>query len=107
MDKIQYKKEQELETIAEMINIYCRDIHKTDGTNLCPECQDMLDYVKKRIALCPRGGEAVSCGNCKTHCYAPKRRQKMRAIMNYSASKMLLDSPIMAIRNKIAQWFLL
>lgn len=105
MDKLQHKREQELKTVTEMIGIYCRDIHKTDGVDLCPECQELLDYVEKRVAACPRMEEKTFCSACKTHCFAPNRRDKIRVIMRYSGPKMMLRSPIVAIKHKLTEWF--
>ena len=105
MDKLQHKREQELKTVTEMIGIYCRDIHKTDGLTLCPECQELLDYVEKRVAACPRMDEKTFCSACKTHCFAPNRRDRIKIIMRYSGPKMMFRSPMMAIKHKLTEWF--
>lgn len=105
MDKFKHKREQELKTVTDMISIYCRDVHKTDGGTLCPECEELLDYVEKRVNNCPRIGEQTLCSECSTHCFAPNRRQKMQEIMRYSGPKMMLRSPVMALRHKLIQWF--
>ncbi|MBO5588398.1 MAG: nitrous oxide-stimulated promoter family protein [Anaerovibrio sp.] len=105
MDKVQHKREQELATVTEMIGIFCHDIHKTDGEHLCHECQDLLDYVKKRVAVCPRMGEKTFCSACNTHCYAPNRRERIRMIMRYSGPKMMFRSPLLAIKHKLTEWF--
>ena len=105
MDKIQHKREQELATVTEMIGIFCRDIHKTDGVHLCHECQDLLDYVEKRVAACPRMEDKTFCSACNTHCYAPNRRERIRMIMRYSGPKMIFHSPILAIKHKLTEWF--
>ncbi len=104
MDRLQHKREQELKTVTEMIGIYCRDLHKTDGVNLCPECQELLEYVNKRVNTCPRMAEKTFCSECKTHCYAPNRQQKIKQIMRYSGPKMIFRSPVMAIRHKLIHW---
>ena len=93
MDKVQHKREQELATVTEMIGIFCH------------ECQDLLDYVKKRVAVCPRMGEKTFCSACDTHCYAPNRRERIRMIMRYSGPKMMFRSPLLAIKHKLTEWF--
>ncbi|WP_297966218.1 nitrous oxide-stimulated promoter family protein [uncultured Anaerovibrio sp.] len=104
MDKLEHKRKQELDTVTEMIGIYCRDIHKTDGIKLCPSCQELLDYVEKRLAACPRMEDKSFCSACKTHCYAPHRREIIQKIMRYSGPKMIFRSPLLVIKHKIIQW---
>lgn len=104
MDKLQKKREEEIKAVTEMIGIFCQDVHKTDGVELCPECEELLEYIKKRVNSCPRMAEKTLCSECRTHCYAPNRQQRIKQIMHYSGSKLALRSPVMAVRRKITHW---
>ena len=92
MDKLQKKREEEIKAVTEMIGI------------LCPECEELLEYIKKRVNSCPRMAEKTLCSECRTHCYAPNRQQRIKQIMHYSGSKPALRSPVMAVRRKITHW---
>jgi hypothetical protein len=41
---------------------------------------------------------------CKTHCYAPTYREKIREIMRYGGPRMLFISPIQVIRHMYLEW---
>ena len=45
--------EQEIKTVELMIGLYCRDHHGSKD-QLCDECHDLSDYVKKRLKKCNR-----------------------------------------------------
>ena len=105
MDRVKKKREQEIKTVTEMIEIFCHDLHRTDGAQLCPECEELLDYVKKRVNACPQMANKTHCSECKTHCYAPNRQQRIKQIVQYSQPKLAFKSPVTAMRNKISQLF--
>lgn len=69
-----------------MIEIYCSINHK--GGDLCPECDDLLAYAKKRILSCPHDPKP-KCKHCKTHCYAPAYRDKIKRVMRFSGMHMV------------------
>ena len=105
MEKLREKQEKEISAMTEMIGIFCRDLHRTDGAQLCPECEELLEYVKNRIASCPQGSGKYFCSECKTHCFAPNRRQKIKQIVEYSRPDGLLRSPLVNIRHKLGRLF--
>lgn len=50
---VEKKRQQEQETVAEIIAIYCRAHHgRREG--LCPQCESLARYAEARIAACPR-----------------------------------------------------
>ena len=104
MDTKQYMYDQEVNTMTEMIGIFCRDVHKTADGELCPECQELLDYVQKRIYSCPHADDKVLCNDCRTHCFAPNRQQKLKQIMRYSGSKLDPNSPFAELGDKFISW---
>lgn len=104
MKGIQKKREKELVLVEKMIGIFCRNNHSHDGKGLCQECQDLLDYAKKRVRSCPRMEEKTFCSACLTHCYAPARREKIREAMRYSGPKMIFHAPVDTIRHMYVQW---
>ena len=78
-----------------MIQIWCRNMHKTQG--LCEECNTLLDYALKRLDQCPYSTAKPACSRCSIHCYKPDMRLKVREIMRYSGSRMLMRHPILAM----------
>jgi hypothetical protein len=54
---------QEVKTVGLMIDLYCRGQHGSKD-DLCPECRELFEYVKRRLTKCPlketakvRGGD--------------------------------------------------
>lgn len=90
--------EQEKQTITVMIKIYCKKKHKHKN-GLCPECEDLNAFAYKRLDHCRHGENKTFCGNCPTQCYAPKYKQKVKAVMRFSGPWMLLYHPVLAIRH--------
>lgn len=91
------KREQELETVTYMIRYYCK--HKHKHRELCSECQELVEYSKKRIGLCPFMDTKTFCSACKVHCYKKDMREQIRVVMRYSGPRMLLHRPIMALKH--------
>ena len=83
-----------------MLRIACRDRHGT-GAGLCPECDALLQYATKRLALCPYGADKPTCANCRIHCYGPRQREQVRAMMRYAGPRMLLRHPYLAVMHLV------
>jgi hypothetical protein len=94
----------EADTIAAMMRIYCRDHHGAaarDDGGLCPECQTLMAYARKRLALCTYGPDKPTCVNCPIHCYGRKQREEVRQVMRYAGPRMLWRHPWLAIAHVI------
>lgn len=94
--KIHPRMARERRTVAAMIAIYCRDHHHGRDA-LCPDCQKLLEYARKRLALCPFQENKTTCGNCPIHCYQPKMRERIREVMRYAGPRMTWRHPILAL----------
>lgn len=88
--------ETELRTLEAMIRLYCRGRH--GGRELCASCAGLLDYARERLARCPHRPKPA-CRDCATHCYAPDRREAVRAVMRYAGPRMALRHPLLALRH--------
>jgi len=73
-------------TLTRFIEIYCKQNHHTE--KLCKECADIHDYAEKRLELCPYDPKP-KCKDCKTHCYSPIYRDKIRKVMKFSGMYMV------------------
>lgn len=93
-------KEKELEVVTLMIKRYCRGRHGT-RRGLCPDCEELLDYVKLRRSKCPHGDKKPFCSNCRIHCYRPEMRERIREVMRYSGPRIVLRHPVLATRHLI------
>ena len=96
---IETKRQKEKDTVALMIEIYCKKHHKSK--HLCQECQQLKDYAFTRSDKCPFMETKSFCSNCKVHCYRPDMQQKIREVMAYSGPRMLFYHPVMAIKHVI------
>lgn len=86
----------ERKTVGAMIDIFCRDRHKT-RRGLCPDCSELHQYAMGRLDRCPFGEQKPTCANCTIHCYKPEMRQRIREVMRYAGPRMLLRHPILAV----------
>ncbi len=90
--------EQETKTAQAMIVLYCRDHHGSKDA-LCSECQELFDYVKKRLEKCPFKENKPKCSKCTVHCYSPDMREKIKAVMRYSGPRMTYRHPILTCKH--------
>lgn len=90
----------ELKTIEEMVRLYCHAKH--GGRNLCPSCQDFLDYATKRLACCPFGAKKPVCQKCKSHCFGGRYKELAKEIMAFSGPRLILKRPDLLVRHIIA-----
>ena len=91
------KRAKELEVIELMISLYCRKAHGTKKGELCPECRELLEYVKQRRAKCPWGDNKPFCANCPIHCYKPSMHERILKVMRYSGPRMMFYHPVIAM----------
>ena len=98
------KRKLELKTMYQIIGIYCHNKHHTPKGQLCEACEQVWEYAEHRIDTCPHMETKTFCSVCKTHCYAPNYREKIREIMRYGGPRMLLVSPIQVIRHMYLEW---
>ena len=90
--------QREWKTVAAMVRFYCRDHHDPEA-NLCPKCQELLDYAGLRLDRCRFGHEKPTCARCPVHCYQKTRREEMKAVMRYAGPRMLWEHPILSLRH--------
>lgn len=86
----------ELETIRAMVRIHCHDRHG-QRAELCPNCQELMDYATRRLDRCVFGDDKPTCANCKVHCYSDAKREEIRAVMRYAGPRMIWRHPLLAI----------
>ncbi len=89
--------EREKRVIAKMVAIYC--LHKEGNTTLCAQCEELISYAHQRLSRCKYGNNKPTCRQCPIHCYRPDFREQMREVMRYSGPRMLLYSPLAAVRH--------
>lgn len=88
----------ELKTVQKMIGLYCRDHHQTSD-RLCPSCQDLADYARRRLLQCPFQENKTTCTKCAVHCYKPDMKKRIVEVMRYAGPRMMLHHPILALRH--------
>ena len=97
------KLEREKKTLSVMLNIYCRNNHKSRGKKLCPDCQQLGEYAEERLQKCPYGPAKGPCSQCEIHCYKPEMRKRIRDVMRYSGPRMLGRHPVLALSHLIKE----
>ena len=98
---IDQKRENEKAVVTLMIHIYCKKRHGMK-TGLCPECTALAEYACERSDKCPFMENKTFCSSCRTHCYKPEMRDRIRQVMRFSGPRMLFYRPVMALRHLIS-----
>ena len=86
----------EKKTLQVMIKMNCHAHHNTTS-ELCDECNDLLNYAFKRIEKCKFLPDKPACNECPVHCYNPVMREKIRIVMRFAGPRMILRHPYYAI----------
>ena len=95
--------EREKSTVGTMIALYCRGVHQT-GDGLCEACQRLRDYAFARLDPCPYAAGKPTCARCQVHCYAPRMRAEVIAVMRYSGPRMAHRHPLLAAMHQLDSW---
>jgi hypothetical protein len=80
-------------TLECMAENYCAHHHVRHQDGLCPACDHLMGYARKRLEKCPYGSKKPACSNCTIHCYKKLQREQVRAIMRFSGPRMALRHP--------------
>jgi len=86
----------ELKTLRVMIGMFCRRHHGA-GRDLCPACQELLDYAEARVRRCRFGAGKPACAGCPVHCFRKDERERIREVMRYAGPRMLARHPVLAL----------
>ncbi len=101
-DRLNTNKEKDLKVLGDFISIFCREKHSGENKDifpvkddrlrqalgdkeliLCPDCARLLNHGTAKLLLCPYDPKPM-CKKCKTHCYAPGYRERIREVMRFS-----------------------
>ncbi|MDD7100532.1 MAG: nitrous oxide-stimulated promoter family protein [Prevotellaceae bacterium] len=93
---------EEQRVVEQMIRLYCRK--KEHNKELCPECQELLQYATARLQRCKFGENKPTCKKCPIHCYRPKMKEKMREVMRSAGPRMILYHPVAAMKHIIREY---
>lgn len=91
--------EKEKRTIETMIKIYCKKNHKK--SELCDECNELLEYAHKRLSYCKFGDEKSTCEKCPIHCYKKDMKERIKVVMRFSGPRLLIYNPLELFRHMI------
>ena len=88
-------------TVDFMIRLACSGRKHQDRwpDGLCPECRELRLYALARLDACRYGNAKPSCRSCRTHCYLPVPRERIRAVMRWSGPRMPLAAPLYWLRH--------
>lgn len=101
-ERLSPKKRKDVRVLAGFVAIYCREKHpaaprqafhirdedlqrRVEGISLCLDCSRLLEHGIAKLSQCPYEPKP-SCRKCKTHCYAPGYREKVRQVMRFSGT---------------------
>jgi len=97
----------DLRTLARFLDLYCRCRHPAAGketvtisgfdvnaiarkdVSLCADCARLLTHAFVKRSRCPMDPKPA-CKRCVKHCYHPAYREKIREVMRFSGTRLLL-----------------
>lgn len=91
----------EWKTVSAMLRIYCRDQHHG---GLCPQCQELMTYVRLRLDRCRFGEDKPTCAKCPVHCYQKDRRDQIKTVMRYAGPRMVWEHPLLSLQHLMDGW---
>ncbi len=76
------------QALGRKVGLYCAERHGADAEDgrLCEECLDLLAYARKRVESCPHDPKP-RCRDCRTHCYGPGYRARIKAVMRLAGAR--------------------
>lgn len=87
----------ECENLETVIALFCDCKHQGEG--LCPECQELLEYSRKRLNTCRLGCEKPVCDSCVFECFLPAYREKLKTALHDTRARMFVQHPHMSLRH--------
>ena len=100
-DKRFVRRARALRTIHAMMRLYCRGLRHERHDDLCPDCDQLFAYARRRLERCVFGDAKPNCANCTVHCYSANERERIRTVMRWAGPRMLLHHPVLAITHMI------
>jgi Nitrous oxide-stimulated promoter len=101
-ERLDDKKRKDIKVLSRFIALYCRELHRMEVRDafpvkderlrsslggkdliLCKDCSKLLNHGIAKLLLCPYDPKPT-CKKCKTHCYAPGYRERIRKVMRFS-----------------------
>jgi len=99
-ENLKDKVDRDIKILTSFIGIYCDNKHSSDksflqsleitgdSSNLCRDCQDLLEYAVMRRRACPLNPKPM-CKKCKIHCYPKEYRSKIKEVMRFSGAYLI------------------
>jgi hypothetical protein len=85
-----------------MIRVYCKGnghVRPKQGQRLCPACDELAAYARRRNDACPLLEERSFCQFCPVHCYSPAMRERITEVMRYAGPRMIFHHPLVALKH--------
>ncbi|MBE6521237.1 MAG: nitrous oxide-stimulated promoter [Thermoplasmata archaeon] len=70
------------EMTRRMVDLYCRDMHGTDG--ICPACYKRMMDTYKRLDACKFKDKGWPCDTCPGMCYSGDSLDFMQDVMEHA-----------------------
>jgi len=84
-----------------MVACYCQGQHGLRA-DVCPSCQELLDYARVRLSRCRFQQEKPNCAKCPVHCYQASYREQVKVVMRYAGPRMIWRHPWLALMHLLA-----
>ncbi len=107
LERLDSKKAKDLRVMSNFVSIFCKEHHSAEDRDLfliedarlrqalgdkdlalCRDCRRLFNHGMVKLLLCPYDPKPM-CKKCKTHCYAPGYREKMRKVMRFSGQYLI------------------
>lgn len=101
MEVIETKRIYGKKVLENMITSYCNKKHCNNQV-LCKECEELIKYSNMTVDSCPNIENKTFPNECIIQCYDELHRDKIRNVMNFSASRSIYHHPIATIKNTLS-----
>ncbi len=91
--------EKEKRIMAFMVRLYCSK--KENNKDLCGSCKELIEYSKQLLDNCQYSNNKASCKRCPKHCYKKEYRDRIRKVMRFSGSRIIIHNPKEFLRHLI------
>ena len=105
----------EWRTVEAMLLDFCAHRHQAGGPGpflprafvpyrcapLCPSCEELRVYARKRLDRCVYQEEKPTCSNCPVHCYGREMKARMQEVMRISGPRLTVLHPWLALMHLV------
>ena len=85
--------EKDFNILKRFVTTHCHYQHGTKKESICAECEDLIQYAKKKLENCPYDPKP-KCKDCKTHCYKEIYQNRVKEAMSVAGAQFMKNNTL-------------